>query len=172
VPMRNKIIALLFLIIIGLLFSCQDQALMKKQLYNLDNIIIEEDIALLEEQYTFSLNFIAPQTASNYRIILAYPHISQSEEITQSDFISIMNSLVGFSAELYAIDNNELIHAILVTESDNPHIDKKTVSLPLCDKISLAANNNYELRLTIPSRKKTKDRYIRSVLVIGTPPSD
>jgi len=165
--MSNKTILVLLLIILCSLLYCEDQALLKKQLYNLENIIIEEKLDLKEEQYTFSLNFIAVQTSSAYMIVLAYPNISQSEEISDSDYTHIINSLYGCSLELYATVNNELIHSIIITENNKPYIDKQTVSLLLGDKISLIKNTSYELRLTMPGKKNTKDRYTTPILVVG-----
>jgi hypothetical protein len=167
--MKNKTVLMLFPVILCFVFSCQDQALLKKQLYNLENTIIEEKMDLTEEQYTFSLNFIVSDNSLDAKIILAYPNISQSEEITAEDFTRIINSLLGFSLELYAIDSNKLVNAVLITENNKPYIDKQTVSLVLGDKISLLKNNSYELRLTMPSKKNIKDRYTAPVLVVGTP---
>ena len=168
--MSNKTIITLLLVPLCLLFFCQDQAVLNKQLYGLDNIIIEEKLDLKEEQYTLSLNFIASQTLHDYRIILAYPHISQSEEITVLDFSNIINSLYGLSLELYATNSNELIQSKIIKENNKPHINQQTVSLFLADKISLSKYNSYELRLTMPGKRNTKNRYTSPVLVVGTTP--
>ncbi|MBN1796955.1 MAG: hypothetical protein JW822_00140 [Spirochaetales bacterium] len=167
--MINKTMLTLFPVMLCFVFSCQDQALLRKQLYNLENTIIEEKLDLTEEQYTFSLTFIAPESLPDAKIILAYPNISQSEEISAADFARITNSLLGFSLELYAAADIEPLHAMIITENNKPQIDKQTVSLVLGDKISLLKNSSYELRITMPSKKNTNDRYTSPVLVVGTP---
>jgi hypothetical protein len=162
-----------FLLLTAISSCFQDEALLKKQLYNLENVIIEEKTGLEEEQYTLSINFTAELTSHGYSIKLIYPNLQKAEGENKG-FASapIIRSLYGFSLELYEIKNSTLIYSCLITENSQPAADPKTCSLVLAKGISLFSGNNYELRLIMPGKKDTSEKYSLPVMVMGTIPAD
>jgi hypothetical protein len=168
--MIKNYLPFVLLIITVLLQNCEDRELVNKQLYNLQNVIIEEKLNLKDEQYTLSLNFTAQKTASDYKIELAYPELIQSEQKSFLDFGSIVASLYGFSLELYDIASGNLVHSYIITADNTPKMERQTASLSLGDNLSLLKDRNYELRLTLPGKIIKEDNLVEPVLVMGTPP--
>ncbi|NLY75286.1 MAG: hypothetical protein GX075_08270 [Firmicutes bacterium] len=136
--------------------------------WHLGTVEIVEELPLLEEPYQKKLTFTSKNSTNNFELRFFYDmEVGYGSEIPKK----ILQSLIGFSVEMYEIKSAKKIGSYKVV-SDNfkdNHAFNRNVpfSFWLLSGIKVKRNHQYQIVVKMPSKKDTDSILARPILVGG-----
>lgn len=163
----------LLVIVILLITGCLSQEeSAKARKYGLEYVYIEKPLELKEAPYVKKLNFKTRSTIEKTRFVIKlyyfnFTDLSRNVEPDKENLRNICNSLLGSSYEIYDKKNNKLIFSYKVTNINDIGVSTTSPSIFLGSDMQKEKNVNYEVVVNIPSKKDTKEQYLKPVFVVG-----
>jgi hypothetical protein len=167
---------MLFLIVIfsiaGVSVGClSGENIEKARKYKLEYVYIEDQLELKEKSYTKKFNFKAKKTIEKTRFVVELVYFDFKNLFTKANEEhrnNIYKSLIGLSYTIYDKTQNKLAFSCEITDGDgNLSISTALPSVFLNSDIEIKKNVNYEIVVTLPSKKDTQEQYLRPMFVVG-----
>jgi hypothetical protein len=171
--MKNLKYLILILLIIGVTAGCISEEQMEKaRKYKLEYVYIEDQLELKEIPYTKTFKFKAKDTIEKNRftvdlVYLNFETLWRNKEPDIGNRSDIFKSLIGFSYVIYDKTHNKSIFSYEVKDTKGLSVSTVLPVIFLDSYMQIEKNVNYEVVVNIPSKKDTKDQYLKPIFVIG-----
>jgi hypothetical protein len=170
--MKKILILIVIILIAGVSVGClSGKDIERARRYNLEYVYIEDQLELKEEPYTKKFNFRAKKNIEKRRfsINLVYFHFKNFfTKVNEEHQINIYKSLIGISYAIYDKTHNELVFSHEISDIHNDvWIRTDLPGICLYGDVEIKKNVNYEMVVTLPSKKDTQKQYLRPIFVVG-----
>jgi hypothetical protein len=168
------LLAILMCLVLGINIGCEaemNESDFKK--WGLKSVKLIKELELTAEPHTEQIKYLCKKTSSKFEFRLYYELVEFENSTTVKDNAEekILKSLVDFSFELYDLKTKQKLASYKVINSsfrdNHSFIYNKPISIWLADQLKVQRNKEYEIILTLPSKRQTDSKFLKPILVGG-----